>query len=375
MDSDIAQRVARALPATYMDPEAYDDYPTYSDERLQSISQYISYDNVSFSCRSVRDSENWSEIKDDPAFRSIDGQSEMIPFDELGAYQAHRDEDQRLNDERADDDYDTSDNDESEHASRLGHDSRDGSHQTEVVPGKEDTEDVLARLGVTGEPKPVEKEASVPRPIVTNRESSPPSERRSARRSQSPIAKEPSLAGPPSSETAQGSLRGGFEMHESMPSRNGMPCSDAQRRSGFNPRQHDSRSGPMHGKKFEGRPPPQGQTPFPRRDGYRKGSATSHDQRFNAQHHHRHDGRTKPHSNENKNENHPDNHTKSKQVSASTESHRRNGRTELDHGAAEQRSFASERDFLKRKASPLRQADEVAPKRKATQSKVASAFR
>ena len=193
---DPPDQVARALPSSHLDPEAYDDYPPYREEAGISVSQYIKHEDYGGSCRAVRDWPDWAERKDDPVFRCIEDDCNMIPLSELrnlreryarSEYSASvyddgniddRDRRRRSDDSRSDTESMTGgswDGSETERrntscppvASRISMSPDTAITQEDKHPTSlpiENTEDVLARLGVTGAPKPVAVAALISRP-------------------------------------------------------------------------------------------------------------------------------------------------------------------------------------------------------------------
>ncbi|KAI9795661.1 MAG: hypothetical protein M1833_006902 [Piccolia ochrophora] len=211
-----AGRLARPLPAKPTDSDAFTNLPRLSEGEDKSISRYFSLDNVGHTSRSVRQTADWIFFKEDPVFRRISDNCEMIPLSELMGRQQWQAEDLGTDDYDDQDDKDVMrrnyaasdgssdghdewnvmDNLENALNARVMSDSGTqpggNSGQSPVLSrthrgsAGESAEETLARLGVTGNPKPVSSQQFALQPDDPQRRNSNSRRQSTGRRSRSP---------------------------------------------------------------------------------------------------------------------------------------------------------------------------------------------
>ncbi|KAI9772528.1 MAG: hypothetical protein M1840_000733 [Geoglossum simile] len=91
--------VGRPLAATFSQSEAQDPLPPlWPEESGKSVSKYISLDSLNETCASIRNSNDWENMSNDPIFREIGDDRGLVPIDELltsrGRYEGNADRDQ-----------------------------------------------------------------------------------------------------------------------------------------------------------------------------------------------------------------------------------------------------------------------------------------
>jgi hypothetical protein len=168
-----AKQMTRALPATFEEAEEQSLKPT--PEELgngESVSIYFTAENSHEAFLDVRQTDEWDYIKDDPVFvifTDEETQHNLIPVEDCIAQRDRPDDfaDDTSKDEDAEmREADWSVMDNLEQALSGGAEvSKPASHASGAAPPKPQTqEDILAALGVTGQPKPVSGE-SMPFPM------------------------------------------------------------------------------------------------------------------------------------------------------------------------------------------------------------------
>ena len=181
---------SRPLLADPTAKEAFEPLPSVPYCEGTSVSRYFNDANFSELFRSIRDTAYWSEFQDDPVFRQIDDSCNMVPLSVLqGAHSygvsseqteanntelpngglpasdsgnnGERVEQQRgLNGSEQCSDVDASSSWAHKGEFSFGSSEDNGMRRS---PERDTTEDILARLGVTGAPKPVVKTALISR--------------------------------------------------------------------------------------------------------------------------------------------------------------------------------------------------------------------
>jgi hypothetical protein len=162
-----AKQMTRALPATFDEAEEQSLKPT--PERLgngESVSIYFTAENSHEAFLDVRQTDEWDDIKDDPAFVIFADkamQHNLVPVEDCIAQrdrpdefveEATRNEDAEMREA----DWSVMDNLE-QALSGSGEESKTATRTSEQKPSTPQTqEDILAALGVTGQPKPVSGE-------------------------------------------------------------------------------------------------------------------------------------------------------------------------------------------------------------------------
>lgn len=171
-----AKQVTRALPATFEEAEDQSLKPT--PEKLgngESVSVYFATENSHEAFLDVRQTDDWDDIKDDPAFvifTDEDMQNDLVPIEDCIAQRDRPDEpvewDATAEDaEMREADWSVMDNLE-QALSASGEEPIPAAQTRETQPDRLQTqEDILALLGVTGPPKPVSEEP-MPFPMPTN---------------------------------------------------------------------------------------------------------------------------------------------------------------------------------------------------------------
>ncbi|KAI9779385.1 MAG: hypothetical protein M1816_003588 [Peltula sp. TS41687] len=172
-------RLARPLLADPAAADAFGPLLAVLSEGKYSVSKYFTNENVAEMERSIKDTPYWPEFKDDPVFREIGNSGNVVPSSELQHSDIPNDPLEREDQDRKSGNGTRNSglpqkesNQEVENAHFLdnadqGYLSRTfTSSSSEIRPASErdSTEEILARLGVTGAPKPVVKTALVSRP-------------------------------------------------------------------------------------------------------------------------------------------------------------------------------------------------------------------
>ncbi|KAI9821530.1 MAG: hypothetical protein M1826_000652 [Phylliscum demangeonii] len=179
--------VSQPLSADPAADESFEPLPVAALGMEVSLSRYFGRGSLKEVTRSIRDTDHWRDMVDDPVFRDLSEPGELIPLKDIYAARA-----KRLHPETESSEVDVAggpdrasssdvERRESQEPQQSVHSvsasylesSVPGSLSTplttpsvpiEAVPRKETTEEILARLGVTGSPKPVTKTALVSRP-------------------------------------------------------------------------------------------------------------------------------------------------------------------------------------------------------------------
>ncbi|KAH0545565.1 hypothetical protein FGG08_000396 [Glutinoglossum americanum] len=74
----------RPLATTFLQSEAQEPLPPpWSEESGNSVSKFFSLKSFSEACVTIRDTEGWRYMKDDPIFRQITDGGDLIPIEEL----------------------------------------------------------------------------------------------------------------------------------------------------------------------------------------------------------------------------------------------------------------------------------------------------
>lgn len=180
---DLPVRVGRPILANPTAPDAFGPLLAVLSEGKYSVSEYFTSENLAEMEKSIKDTRYWPEFIEDPAFREIGNNGNTISPPELQDDQVQSDPLERANQESG-----------SEHGAQVTSvaqkehqppdpkcpsDSVDQgqfsgmstspSSEIQPVPTGDSTEEMLARLGVTGAPKPVVKTALVSRPDMAVR--------------------------------------------------------------------------------------------------------------------------------------------------------------------------------------------------------------
>lgn len=168
-----AKQMTRALPATFEEAEEHSLKPT--PEKLgngESVSIYFTTENSHEAFLDVRQTDEWDYIKDDPifvVFTDAEMQHNLVPVEDCIAQRDRPDESaaeltRNEDAEMREADWSVMDNLEQALSGDSGN-SKHTTHASEPAPPKAQTqEDILAALGVTGQPKPVSGE-SMPFPM------------------------------------------------------------------------------------------------------------------------------------------------------------------------------------------------------------------
>jgi hypothetical protein len=158
-----AKQVTRALPSTFdeAEKEALKSAPEKLDNG-ESVSVYFMAENSHEAFLDVRQTDEWENIKDDPifvVFTDEDMQQNMVSLEDCIAQRDRPDEDpsadQRDDDEEMPDaSWSVMDHLEQVLSTTKGA-SQSGPAEMQASPRSRDSqEDILAKLGVTGAPKP-----------------------------------------------------------------------------------------------------------------------------------------------------------------------------------------------------------------------------
>ncbi|KAG9194638.1 hypothetical protein G6011_04673 [Alternaria panax] len=162
-----AKQVTRALPSTFAEAEAEALKP--APEKLDngdSVSMYFTADNSHEAFLNVRQTDEWETLKDDPVFVEFideDMRSNLVSLEDCIAQRDRPDEsyDETRQDEDSemrDATWDIMDNLEQALATNNGA-ARPAALKSETAsPQQLSQEDILAKLGVTGTPKPPSNE-------------------------------------------------------------------------------------------------------------------------------------------------------------------------------------------------------------------------
>lgn len=199
--------VGRPLPANPTADDAFGPLSPPTSDTGRSVSRYFNVDNISQMETSVREMPYWAEIAEDPVFLEFDDSCDMIPLSELRAAhtyhgysdRANLDECSLVDETRSPPSSEERLNQTEEPPCSANGDGHPGgidrdkatlnatsqSH-TEPGPARDSTEEILARLGVTGVAKPVVKTALVSRPERPKRTRSGSSGHYRRKRSMSP---------------------------------------------------------------------------------------------------------------------------------------------------------------------------------------------
>ncbi|KAI9753921.1 MAG: Cleavage polyadenylation factor subunit clp1 [Chaenotheca gracillima] len=199
-----AQRVGKPLSADYSDTESVLLVPFSGDEQAP-LSKYINVNNAEESCQSIRNTAHWVELREDPAFLELSQKYDLIPIADLlsrrgwceDSSSADQEEHSNSSESVMDDEdpelrentkgWNVMDNLEpalDHNGSSIQHsavshspESIDMEEMEQLHDAEENTEQKLARLGVTGAPKPVVSTALVTRTGSQKRKRSNSSER------------------------------------------------------------------------------------------------------------------------------------------------------------------------------------------------------
>ena len=170
-----AKQMTRALPATFEEAEEQSLKPT--PEKLgngESVSIYFTAENSHEAFLDVRQTDEWDHIKDDPVFvvcTDEETQHNLVQLEDCIALRDRPDESTEKSGKNEDAemreaDWSVMDNLE-QALSGEAEDSKPATHASEAAPPNPQTqEDILAALGVTGQPKPASGEP-MPFPIPT----------------------------------------------------------------------------------------------------------------------------------------------------------------------------------------------------------------
>ncbi|EMD95754.1 hypothetical protein COCC4DRAFT_77352 [Bipolaris maydis ATCC 48331] len=162
-----AKQVTRALPSTFA--EAEEDALKPTPEKLDngdSVSMYFTADNSHEAFLNVRQTDDWEAIQDDPVFvvfTDEDMQNNLVTLEDCIAQRDRPDEpeDMTTHDgdmEMRDATWDIMDNLEQALSTNHGGSTSSASKTEAVSPLQGSQEDILAKLGVTGAPKPPSNE-------------------------------------------------------------------------------------------------------------------------------------------------------------------------------------------------------------------------
>jgi hypothetical protein len=82
--------VGRPLATTFSQSEAQDPLPPpWPEDSGKSVSKYISLDSLNETCASIRNSNGWEDMSNDPIFREIGDDRGLVSIDELFASRGH----------------------------------------------------------------------------------------------------------------------------------------------------------------------------------------------------------------------------------------------------------------------------------------------
>lgn len=162
-----AKQVTRALPSTFA--EAEEDALKPTPEKLDngdSVSMYFTADNSHEAFLNVRQTDDWEAIQDDPVFvvfTDEDMQNNLVTLEDCIAQRDRPDEfeDMTTHDgdmEMRDATWDIMDNLEQALSTNHGGSTSSASKREAMPPLQGSQEDILAKLGVTGAPKPPSNE-------------------------------------------------------------------------------------------------------------------------------------------------------------------------------------------------------------------------
>lgn len=157
--------MTRALSSTFDEAEEVAKSPQPEAYDLgESVSKYFTNANSRDALHDVRNLPHWRVVKNDPIFVEFPVEYELVPIDQAVKVRHRPDvEDEEMQEVPEDEDIrrDDHENMETTDASPTAMSSKDAAATTDssgavkVFPVDEGQEDVLAKLGVTGIPKPV----------------------------------------------------------------------------------------------------------------------------------------------------------------------------------------------------------------------------
>ncbi|EOA86932.1 uncharacterized protein SETTUDRAFT_153696 [Exserohilum turcica Et28A] len=191
-----AKQVTRALPSTFAEAEEEALKPT--PEKLDngdSVSMYFTADNSHEAFLNVRQTDEWETIQDDPVFvvfTDEDMQNNLVTLEDCIAQRDRPDEPDEVDMhdgdmEMRDATWDIMDNLEQALSTNHGSAASSTAKHEAPSPPRGSQEDILAKLGVTGAPKPPSNEPiPVPYCLSETKESSPVDEKPSATPSSAP---------------------------------------------------------------------------------------------------------------------------------------------------------------------------------------------
>lgn len=169
-----AKQVTRALPSTFAEAEAQALEP--APEGLgngESVSMYFTTENSHEAFLDVRQTDDWSSIQDDPVFFVFTDeqmQGNVMSIEDCVAQRDRPDEssenkDQNEDHEMHDASWDIMRNLNQALMSKDGDSKSQGIRQQDVAESTATQEEILARLGVTGDPKPPSHQLPTSHPV------------------------------------------------------------------------------------------------------------------------------------------------------------------------------------------------------------------
>jgi hypothetical protein len=182
-----AKQVTRALPSTFA--EAEEDALKPTPEKLDngdSVSMYFTAENSHEAFLNVRQTDEWETIRDDPVFvvfTDEEMQNNLVTLEDCIAQRDRPAESEEVvmhdgDMEMRDATWDIMDNLEQALSTDHGSATSSASKREAVSPRQESQEDILAKLGVTGTPKPPSNEPiPVPCSLSDLQQSAPPAEK------------------------------------------------------------------------------------------------------------------------------------------------------------------------------------------------------
>jgi hypothetical protein len=169
-----AKQVTRALPSSFAEAQAQAENPPAEKlENGESVSIYFTLENSHEAYLDVRQTDEWDRIRDDPIFVEFtdEGMAQCMPIEECIAKRDRPDEplekvEQKGDEEIRDATWDVMDDLEQALSATTEH-QKPPPPRSEAAPSRDQTqEDILASLGVTGNPKaPSERVVAVAFPF------------------------------------------------------------------------------------------------------------------------------------------------------------------------------------------------------------------
>lgn len=166
-----AKQMTRALPSTFAEAEEQSSQPAPEGlDNGESVSMYFTAENSHEAFLNVRQTDEWENIRDDPVFvvfMDDEMKHNLIPLEDCVAQRDRSDEasddlSQDEDQEMCDATWDIMENLEQALSSTNGYSKSEQRKREEPAPAYTTQEDILAKLGVTGAPKPPSDERMSP---------------------------------------------------------------------------------------------------------------------------------------------------------------------------------------------------------------------